>query len=999
MSSDGSIAVGTDKGVLLSVGDSHGNAWQMINDQLGTFDVKSLIFDSNGRLFFSGIYNSNPTIYLFDLNSGGFTQIIDGIVEKPLVKDFTLDETGIVSAAVDSSVYQFISNQHIWSSLAISDQKTINKIRFTKIGDLLSFDDYSLKIFDREKKTWYPNHPDLKFDQPIVDAVITEKYAWVTLPNNIYKIKNDGIIQLVLSKHFLLLDDKGNLFINKTFSLFRASCDNNQDFLKDITTNNNGSFNLNYDQYNLKQGDQIKLEKLIHTRFAIKTGHEAFGNKLEDIYLNNMKFDGAGNPNYYSLTDNSTQTIFIDHTMIHCFLVVSVQWEAKREYLDSLSSWCKYMSEFLYDVTDGQLFVEGISINDNFEKWNQADIRIFASNMVWPCANVDGIHSSDDKHHCVNFPRRFFGNSDADRNNNNRSNWFITDEAMNSLFESSTIGHELGHYMFGFYDEYVWTNTEKQKLVPAGYNFGFMKSQYMTASDWSSEMSDQFRYSNPDFRYTAQWTNNGSDCWTQFKNKYEGYYSDVNGSANWLPIKRPSERTLDVSMKYMKGPMDFMSKQNQCSIRNLVQVKINDKNYGSGDYVFKVLNEFGQPAAKSDVDVFAPLGQIYLFKENQGQSADDGSMIVVGVSVNDKITISHTVRMWNQDLYYYYSEIVNKISGVKNYNDHLQAENVIQLFPIKGEYRMINSMKFDIDGNVNLMMYSEKKFNEIPTVDFQLNNSTLKNYDLQYNNNKSIYNVTCKDSLAEENTLIFNAVDSANKPFSILFNYKISSFGKNVIAPGGAAELFLDTNNTTISKIATVASDYPPLSNGITKNAKQGGSVISISTFPGIILPQTTNILSINYSSSDMLANEEASMSIFKWDETNLIWNFIPSMIDTSMKTVSALVNSGGIYAAFATIVNTGFLDNDKNNYFALDAYPNPVISVSQVQFYLTFPGPARLSLYNTFGQELTTFVDSYLNFGKQSYNIDVRNLESGVYYLRLKVNEIITVKKIVVVK
>lgn len=56
ISPQGSIAVGMNTGIVVSLGDANGNSWQNINGQMGPFDVKSIIFNMNEQIFFSGIY-------------------------------------------------------------------------------------------------------------------------------------------------------------------------------------------------------------------------------------------------------------------------------------------------------------------------------------------------------------------------------------------------------------------------------------------------------------------------------------------------------------------------------------------------------------------------------------------------------------------------------------------------------------------------------------------------------------------------------------------------------------------------------------------------------------------------------------------------------------------------------------------------------------------------------------------------------------------------------
>ncbi|MGA2298564.1 MAG: T9SS type A sorting domain-containing protein [FCB group bacterium] len=1006
ISPKGTLAIGTNLGIFIYTTTPNGSGWRAIYDMIGSIDVRTIFFNQNEQIFLSGIFQQNPTIYLTDVNGRSYTKIVNNITEPPLVTDFTMDTSGIVFAAVGSSIYQFDNAANLWTLLTNTGQSAISKIRTSGTNYIIVVCDVLIKIFDRKAKIWEPDSPSLNFNGSIIDISIDGNNNVHVITNNAISISQggvDGIIRLILSNYFIVKDDLGNPMKNKTFALYKASCDNNQVFLQNITTNKNGGFYLNYNYYSLQALDQIKLEKLVYTKYAVKTGHEEFGNKMYDVYLNNMQYDGAGNPSYYPLNNNNQQTIYMSHTMIHRFLVVSVEWEAKKEYLDTLASWCKLMSNFLYDVTDGQLYVEGISINDNFEKWYQADIRIFASNLVWPNSAVGGINHPDADQAQVRLPRRWYGNSDDTRNYDEKDWWLNWGDWYDDLFMSSTIAHELGHYMFGFYDEYVWTDPNKAKSLPNGYNMGFMQYQYQNAPDWSSEMSDPDRYYNPDFKYTAQFAYNGSDCWTQFKNSYQGYYNDTYGDQIWIPIKMPTDRTLDVGYSFLRGPMDYKTGQNQCSMIPLVQVNIHDVNLGSGDYLFTATDQYSNPLPKADVYDYAPLFKTYIKKDYQGETADNGTMIVVGANVNDEIIVATQVPV-NLGLlgtfyeYYFQTFIVNSVSGAKENINITQANNVLQLSPVKDNTKLVNTMKYDLQGNVTLNIFTDKNFNSMPTIDFPLSNDSLKNYTLVFDNQKSLYNLKITDPVAEQGTLLLKTTDSASKPFSILFNYQISNFGKNIFAPGGTAELILDSNNSQIEKISALSSNFTPIRTGVGDNTKQAGSVVSFSTAPGSILPSTQNLLNLRYSRNNLTIKEEASLSIFKWDENKLTWNKLNSIIDTSTQVITTPLNSDGTYAAFTTISPTGLLDNN-TDYFSLDAYPNPIINTAKIEFYLPQSGFTTLSLYNALGQELITFVNSNLESGKQDYNLDGSGLSAGVYYLRLKVDNSIAIKKVEIIK
>ena len=1007
LSIGGNLAIGTPASVWYYSENVDGWFWYKLNIQYGPMDVRAMKFNQNEQLFLTCIHRQSPEIYLVDPKGQmTFLEIVKDIRESPLASFFDMNANGVMFCSVGKSFYQFEYASNLWTLFTESPQKNVRRFKFAGNGNLLSFDDLNLRIFDPKGNQWLPDSPILNFDDSVIDAIIDASDVVKIIRKRAILISIgpvDKIISFIFSKYFIVKDAQGALMRHKTFVLYKASCDNNQSGLGTITTNYSGGFYLNYNYYSLHTGDQIKLEKLVYTEYAVKTGHSQMGNKMYDVYLNNMKYDGVGNPHYYSLTDDNTQTIFMDHSCIHRFLVFSVEWEAKRAYMDTVASWSRLMSNFLWDVTDGQLYVERVDIFDNYQRWYQADMRFYANNLVWPNSAVNGVYSIDSRGDQVRMPRRWLGNTDGTRNWSARNDWFTYDDRSLQLFMSSTMAHELGHYMFSFYDEYVWVDTNKAKLLPAGYNMGFMQYQYQNAPDWSSEMSDPDRYSNPNYRYTAQWAYNGSDCWTQFRNKYQGYYADPDGGDDiWVPIVFPKDRSLSGGLGFLRGPADYLYNQTQCNVISNTETNVYDQYFSAGDFKFTIVDEHGNPMAKADVTDMVPFFSTYLVKTQQGESADNGKMTVVGANVNDVIFISAKRELdfgiikvpW----FYFYAVTVTAVTGAKDNDDQIQDEQIIQIFPVKSDNRLVNSMKYDFSGNISLDLFTNKKFSSNPSIDIMLKDSTVKNYNLIFNAQKTVYSTQITEAVPDEGTFLFNTKDSADKPFSIFFNYRISDFGKNVLAPGGVAEIVLDTKNSEIERISALSSDFFPLKNGISASAKQAGFLVSFSSAPGQLSQGTINILNIRYSKTELTTEDELSLSIFKWDEDNLVWNKMPGNVDTTNGIVSTQISSMGTYAAFTTNNTVGVNDYDIGS-FSLGAYPNPFTNSAKVDFFMPTAGFVSLKMYNALGDEVMTLANSNLEYGKHVYNLDGSQLPSGVYYLTMKANNQTITKKIVLVK
>jgi fibronectin-binding autotransporter adhesin len=85
---------------------------------------------------------------------------------------------------------------------------------------------------------------------------------------------------------------------------------------------------------------------------------------------------------------------------------------------------------------------------------------------------------------------------------------------------------------------------------------------------------------------------------------------------------------------------------------------------------------------------------------------------------------------------------------------------------------------------------------------------------------------------------------------------------------------------------------------------------------------------------------------------------------------------------------------------YALDQnYPNPFNPVTTIQFSLEKPGKTVLEIYNILGQKVATLVDGNLNAGAYRYQWNASGMASGMYFYRLRSDNFVATKKMLLVK
>ncbi|MGQ9806618.1 MAG: T9SS type A sorting domain-containing protein [Chlorobiales bacterium] len=85
---------------------------------------------------------------------------------------------------------------------------------------------------------------------------------------------------------------------------------------------------------------------------------------------------------------------------------------------------------------------------------------------------------------------------------------------------------------------------------------------------------------------------------------------------------------------------------------------------------------------------------------------------------------------------------------------------------------------------------------------------------------------------------------------------------------------------------------------------------------------------------------------------------------------------------------------------YALDQnYPNPFNPVTTIQFSLEKAGKTTLEIYNVLGQKVATLVNGELSAGAHRYQWNASGMASGIYFYRLRSDNFVATKKMLLVK
>jgi hypothetical protein len=257
-----------------------------------------------------------------------------------------------------------------------------------------------------------------------------------------------------------------------------------------------------------------------------------------------VNHDGSTTP-AFQITAPGRQilTTSVENTLVLFNLVVSIEWDADEAYTEQVSRAVKSASDYLYDLSDGQMAFGQVSIYDNGQFWADADIQISAKNIVRPHAYIGGI-TSNDKSHVIRVGRFWDGNS------GNQGAWDQPEGFR-------TLAHEFGHYALYLYDEYFaylfdqngnligevpayCTGPENRNPATDATNASVMDYQYTTSELSARDVPGMWSLF---CEHTAQWQlterqlGQGKSAWETLA----WIYADTDNPPRWQ-LTTPADR-------------------------------------------------------------------------------------------------------------------------------------------------------------------------------------------------------------------------------------------------------------------------------------------------------------------------------------------------------------------------------------------------------------------------------------------------------------------------
>ena len=269
------------------------------------------------------------------------------------------------------------------------------------------------------------------------------------------------------------------------------------------------------------------------------TARAGHGGWAYRVYRTSLIWDTDGSARPFVVSGSGEQRLVLreSHPLILFNLLVSIEWDATQAYLDEIARAVRYASDYLYDLTDGQMALGQVALYDDGAYWAEADVQVATKNVVRPHAYVGGI-TSDDRSHVIRIGRGWDGHS------SNQGAWDRPEGYR-------TLAHEFGHYALYLYDEYfAYLFDQDGNLigeVPASCTGPENRNP---ATDATNASAMDYHYTSSELAMrgvpglwsdrcenTAQWQLRGESDWETLGRMY----GDVQDPPRWR-LATPADR-------------------------------------------------------------------------------------------------------------------------------------------------------------------------------------------------------------------------------------------------------------------------------------------------------------------------------------------------------------------------------------------------------------------------------------------------------------------------
>jgi hypothetical protein len=757
------------------------------------------------------------------------------------------------------------------------------------------------------------------------------------------------------------------------------------DFVGTRSTDNKGFLHLPTEYY--QPGMPVLIRNTPEKKPAVKRNETDVYKYMYELHIDNLIIDKNGNVKAQLLESDQEDTtrVYLCHTSLGFNLDVSIEWKASTDYINKLKTAFIKANNMLYDVTNGHAYIDFVTIYDDTVNWDNADIHIYANNVQCPSSNVDGINNEDEDYNVFLPPALY----DTSMESPDFLQKFYDANPIDpsGIFFVTAIVHELGHYAFGFYDEYI---DQFGMRIYDNIIFGFMDAAWDFNDPMSTEMSD---YLLGDTRFnmytnTSQYYNRNCSCWSFFKISINNDYGNLLAR-----IHTPHDLGINPP-DVMKGPNnDLLNPDFPVGSMMGFDVKAITTTQPVRKYKY-IDKQTGKPV---QVKVCLEKSSTKKWLVH-GKTTQTGQIKLFNAESGDKIMAAVGGKTWE------YRETLVGTSSQKGAGD----EEIIELKTVNGQFALLSAITFNDQGNPIYQCQASPLFISPPAI--RIISDVTGSEEHALTESDGTYVTAISNHKLTDVNVYFTAPDNDGETFFIAQNASvrnIAELGDHYYFPAIQLELSINKSETTAEKISVLSSGFPAPVDRLPDSVIRVSDVISINSFP--YNSDLAGQFQIRYSTDSLQALTPEALTVYKWENG---WIPVETRVDMAHNTVSADIHGSGYFAAFLDLKQSRLItgtDEDAKptvypGFRLYPAYPNPSVSQTAIRFELPVSSNVTLEIFDIYGRKVTTLLNESMPEGeyRKVWNCTDgtgRRVRPGVYFCILTGRNMKLNQKIIIVK
>lgn len=598
-------------------------------------------------------------------------------------------------------------------------------------------------------------------------------------------------------------------------------------------------------------------------------------------YITSLDIPSAGEPQGQLITNPTlTQTLTLkkSNTLVGFNVVVSIEWDADLSFMEDIKLAFERASGYLYDVTDGQMLLEQVTIYDDNVNAGDVDMYFKTSNQVWPHTDFGRLTSASGR---IDLGRYF------NRNSASTGTWSSPDGYRTLIYLFS-------QYALGIYDSSYSYNAGQQR-----------QNAVCTSSDIKTNPADPvnatlmyWRYNASEFsmlgvnglwstdcEYTLQYQKNALSDWEMIRSLFQ----DAQVPARWQ-IMTPQDRG-----GVVPGPQFI-------GLGAWSVVTLNNSATGVCDVpvVYQVQDESSTPVAGANVLLLKADGRGAI---QQGETNSLGEIEILGTGNTDQVIING----WQGQLRSGSTSV--SCTGLAPADPKVQPVLTIQP---KG-FDLLTAINPGLTAqDVSIVITATASVTTPLTLIFtQFGNPVSYSFSPTQDPQATVWTATASLSpIYERAGVVYIAATSNSNTVERIQDFDFQDINHSVDSVvhsnDGLAELTLLANSAPSSgKLLIETNDMTLL--GLNSDEVLSGP-FTIRVANGYQFPALANLAINFHDPGGLLQNfERRGMRIARWNGASWV-AFESNQSSSTSQTISTVINQPGTYALVAKPVKVIFI-------------------------------------------------------------------------------------------